>query len=170
MNSDNFKRYHHGDLKRTLLNVASQTLEKNEIGDLSLRQIAKLAGVSHTAPYKHFKDKSDLLNSIVAYEFKKIFDLTIEVSWRYPEQIHEQLLAIAETVLNLSQNQPKKFRLLLDHINSFTSDQLSALTDLGLEPDQARAYWFCLIGAAVHSTDAKKEANRIVRFILKEAL
>lgn len=53
--------YHHGDLKNNLLTVAEALLEEKGAAAISLREVAKLAGVSHTAPYRHFSDKHALL-------------------------------------------------------------------------------------------------------------
>nr|WP_254923113.1 hypothetical protein [Rhodococcus sp. OK302] len=46
--------YHHGSLRQELLSLAEVTLEKGGVDKLSLRQLARDAGVSHGAPAKHF--------------------------------------------------------------------------------------------------------------------
>jgi AcrR family transcriptional regulator len=51
------KPYHHGDLRRALLDAAEKVLERDGPGGLSLRAVAREAGVSPAAPYHHFKDK-----------------------------------------------------------------------------------------------------------------
>ena len=53
--------YHHGDLRRALLDEAAAVLESAGVGALSLRDLARRAGVSATAPYHHFKGKADLV-------------------------------------------------------------------------------------------------------------
>ena len=65
------KTYHHGDLRRALLDAA--VLELNEVGpdELSLRGVARRAGVSHAAPYHHFADKSVLLAHLAAVGFTR---------------------------------------------------------------------------------------------------
>jgi AcrR family transcriptional regulator len=65
------KTYHHGDLRRTLLDEAAQLLREEGEGGLSMRQLAARAGVSRTAPYHHFKDKQDLLCAIAAEGFRR---------------------------------------------------------------------------------------------------
>ncbi|WP_299074878.1 TetR/AcrR family transcriptional regulator [uncultured Paraglaciecola sp.] len=62
-------RYHHGDLRSTLLNVASDLLKETGIEGLSLRKLADKVGVSRTAPYHHFKDKNQLLCAIAEQGF-----------------------------------------------------------------------------------------------------
>ena len=62
------KPYHHGDLHQEILCAACELIEENNIASLSLREIAKKVGVSHTAPYRHFKDKESLLAGIAGLQ------------------------------------------------------------------------------------------------------
>ena len=59
------KPYHHGDLRRALMDSADAILEREGPNALSLRAVAREAGVSPAAPYHHFKDKDELLSAIV---------------------------------------------------------------------------------------------------------
>jgi len=61
--------YHHGDLRQALLTAALTILEKKDARSLSLREVARTAGVSHTAPYRHFEDKAALLAAIAQEGF-----------------------------------------------------------------------------------------------------
>jgi AcrR family transcriptional regulator len=56
--------YHHGDLRRALIDAASRLLEAEGPSALSLRAVAREAGVSPAAPYHHFKDKGELLDAV----------------------------------------------------------------------------------------------------------
>ncbi|MFM9447503.1 TetR/AcrR family transcriptional regulator [Streptomyces acidiscabies] len=56
--------YHHGDLRSTLLHSAERTLREKGVAALSLRELARTAGVSHAAPGRHFKDKQALLDAL----------------------------------------------------------------------------------------------------------
>ena len=58
------RRYHHGDLSRALVQAGRRILENEGPLALSLRAVAREAGVSPAAPYHHFKDKCDLLTAI----------------------------------------------------------------------------------------------------------
>ncbi len=64
--------YHHGDLRRALILAAERILEREGPQALSLRAVAREAGVSPAAPYHHFKDKSDLLNAIAEAGFEAL--------------------------------------------------------------------------------------------------
>ena len=59
--------YHHGDLRRALLVAARKIMEQEGQLALSLRAVAREAGVSPAAPYHHFRDKAELL-AAVAHE------------------------------------------------------------------------------------------------------
>src|SRR3954467_7906743 len=56
--------YHHGDLSRALVEAARRLLESEGPSALSLRAVAREAGVSPAAPYHHFKDKGELLEAV----------------------------------------------------------------------------------------------------------
>ncbi len=66
------KPYHHGDLSRALVEAAERLLEREGASALSLRAVAREAGVSAAAPYHHFKDKNELLNAVARLGFEQM--------------------------------------------------------------------------------------------------
>ena len=64
--------YHHGDLKNALKVCAITFIENNSIHALSLRQLAKLCGVSATSVYRHYKNKESLLAAIAEEGFNQL--------------------------------------------------------------------------------------------------
>src|SRR5262244_974088 len=64
--------YHHGNLRRELLDRAAQVIAKQGIENLSLRGLAQDLGVSHGAPARHFKDKLDLLRALATEGHNKL--------------------------------------------------------------------------------------------------
>lgn len=58
--------YHHGNLAAVLETAARELLETHSAADLSLREVARQAGVSHNAPYHHYGDRASLLKSLAA--------------------------------------------------------------------------------------------------------
>ncbi|KAF3466209.1 TetR/AcrR family transcriptional regulator [Streptomyces sp. Tu 3180] len=64
--------YHHGDLRSTLLAGAERTLREKGAGALSLRELAREAGVSHAAPGRHFKDKQALLDALALSGYDRL--------------------------------------------------------------------------------------------------
>lgn len=66
------RSYHHGDLKSALIHAALKILDTRGIEALSLRALASEVGVSHMAPYAHFKNKTDLFQAIAASGFRAL--------------------------------------------------------------------------------------------------
>ncbi len=64
--------YHHGDLRRALLEAAMVIIERDGPNALTLRAVAREAGVSPAAPYHHFKDKSELLFAVSKEGFHRL--------------------------------------------------------------------------------------------------
>jgi AcrR family transcriptional regulator len=70
--SENGRPYHHGDLRRVLLEEAVASLRESGPAALSLRDLARRAGVSHAAPAHHFGDKRGLLTAVAAEGFRRL--------------------------------------------------------------------------------------------------
>jgi AcrR family transcriptional regulator len=64
--------YHHGDLRRAIVRAALDILTETQSLEISLRELARRAGVSHNAPYKHFADKRELLAAVSAAGFETL--------------------------------------------------------------------------------------------------
>src|SRR3954471_12975444 len=62
--------YHHGDLRRTLLDTALKMVKEAGPGALSLRELARRAGVSHAAPYRHFASREALIGALAVEGFR----------------------------------------------------------------------------------------------------
>jgi len=71
-NSSPSRSYHHGDLKTALIDAAKQLLKEKGVEALSLRTLASEVGVSHMAPYAHFKNKTELFQAIAADGFNSL--------------------------------------------------------------------------------------------------
>jgi len=63
------RAYHHGDLQRALLDEAMRLLQERPDGDIGLREVARAAGVSATAVYRHFPDKEALMSALATRGF-----------------------------------------------------------------------------------------------------
>jgi AcrR family transcriptional regulator len=64
--------YHHGNLRSELLSCAERALSEGGLGQLSLRDLARKAGVSHAAPRRHFADKQALLDALAEDGFERL--------------------------------------------------------------------------------------------------
>ena len=64
--------YHHGHLKEELLNAALALISQVGPQGFTLREVARRAGVSHNAPYRHFRDKDELLAMVAVQGFERL--------------------------------------------------------------------------------------------------
>lgn len=102
--------YHHGDLRRALVDAALALVTEEQDWGFSLREVARRAGVSHNAPYKHFADKRDLLAAIAAIGFETLrARLQAAVADAGPR---EALLAIGTTYVCFGTSNPAHYRLM----------------------------------------------------------
>ncbi|MFL5347392.1 MAG: TetR/AcrR family transcriptional regulator [Hyalangium sp.] len=63
-------RYHHGDLHRALIDASLALISEEGFSALTLREVARRAGVTHAAPYRHFADKEALLAAVAEEGFR----------------------------------------------------------------------------------------------------
>ncbi|MBB5917646.1 AcrR family transcriptional regulator [Nocardia transvalensis] len=100
--------YHHGDLRAALLSTAMEMLEAGE--PFSLRAIARRAGVSPTAPYRHFKDRDALESALAVEGFR---DLLTDLSeGRNPPASLQDLAEFAVAYVAFALRRPALFRVM----------------------------------------------------------
>jgi AcrR family transcriptional regulator len=103
--------YHHGDLKNALIEAGVEILTETGLGGLSLRKVAKRAGVSHAAPYAHFKDKQALVAAIATAGHARIYAEINQILTANPGDPLRQLVLTALAYLDFSQAEPDLFRI-----------------------------------------------------------
>lgn len=103
--------FHHGDLEWAILEAASQLLEKEGPPGVGLRAAARLAGVSHNAPYRHFKNRESILAALAARGLGELGDRMARAA-RGHLDARKALVAIAETYVSLAAERPYLFRLM----------------------------------------------------------
>jgi len=106
------KPYHHGKLRQSLLDGSFALIRENGIAPLTLRQLATRTGVSHTAAYRHFRDKHQLLAALAQPIFKRIADrITYYALKGFTPTESLELAVIANLKYYL--DRPDEFRLIL---------------------------------------------------------
>lgn len=68
------RKYHHEDLRSILVEAASLLLEEEGLESLTMRNLSRKVGVSRSAPYRHFQDKTALLGAVAAEGFNRLGD------------------------------------------------------------------------------------------------
>jgi len=99
------RSYHHGDLRAELVRVAGEILDQGGVSALTLREVARRAGVSHSAPYRHFADREALLAEVVGHGFAQL-----GASLR--EAAPEGGSAVAQAYLRFAIARPRGYRLM----------------------------------------------------------
>ncbi len=105
--------YHHGDLRRALLDAATRILDRDGQGGLSLRAVAREAGVSPAAPYHHFKDKSELMLAIAEEGFGQLSDY-IRRTADMTVMPMERVAAIGLAYVEFAKAHPAVYRVMYD--------------------------------------------------------
>jgi AcrR family transcriptional regulator len=104
--------YHHGDLRNALVEAALATLETHGWHELSLRDVARQAGVSHTAPYRHFASKEALLAALAEVGYGELADAMEAAVREAPGDPAEQLRGTGRAYVSLALHRPALFRLM----------------------------------------------------------
>lgn len=108
--------YHHGDLKKALVNSGVAILAEKGIKNLSLRESARRAGVSHTAPYRHFEDKDALLAAIAEEGFQLlIYKLKLAIA-KYPNNPLQRHSAIGEAYVQFAVENPNHLQVMFGNV------------------------------------------------------
>ena len=102
--------YHHGDLRAALLAAAAGRLDEQGEQALTLRELARAAGVSHAAPYHHFANRDELLAGVAERAFDRLAD-ALAAAAGAPEAAHA-LLDIGEAYVREALAHPAQFRLM----------------------------------------------------------
>ena len=113
------KPYHHGDLRRALIETALQLVSEEQDWTFSLREVARRAGVSHRAPYNHFPEKLDLLAAVAAVGFDRLHDGLAGATAGIddPEALVD---LICRTYVRLGLENPALYRLMFGPVLSDT--------------------------------------------------
>lgn len=100
------KAYHHGDLRNALIQAGLDLLAESGAAALDLRKVARKAGVSHTAPYRHFADKQALVAAITEEGFYRLAEKIQSTLREAPDDSLEQLQAVARAYVFFAYENP----------------------------------------------------------------
>jgi AcrR family transcriptional regulator len=103
--------YHHGALREALLTASLQLIEAEGIGAVSLRRVAREAGVSPGAPYHHFPDRASLLAALSAQGFQLLAG-ELAAARAAADSPVRALTALIRAYVTFAQQNPAYFRLM----------------------------------------------------------
>lgn len=104
--------YHHGDLRNTLIVKGLQVLADKGVSGLSLRELARQIGVGHNAPYRHFKNKTELLEAMAGVGFRKLKARNLRLELEYANDPETQLFESGMHMLSIAIEEPHLFNLM----------------------------------------------------------
>lgn len=107
------RAYHHGDLRRALLDKAFELFEQRGNLDFSLRELARHAGVTHNAPYRHFASKAELLEAMTEEGLSRLAKSERMALDRAGDDKRARVCALGESYIRFAVNEPTVFRLAL---------------------------------------------------------
>lgn len=103
--------YHHGNLRRALLDAAIHLIRKDGADALTLRGAARAAGVSQAAPYRHFADKDELL-AAVAEEGFRLMAAGMRAAAEHPNDAIRRFRACGLAYIAFARAHPEHFRVM----------------------------------------------------------
>jgi AcrR family transcriptional regulator len=114
--------YHHGDLRRALIEAALALVTEEQDWAFSLREVARRAAVSHNAPYNHFPEKRDLLGAVAAAGFEALRD-RMQAAVAGVTDPRVALLASAKAYVKAGVENPALYRLMFGTALATTNDR-----------------------------------------------
>lgn len=104
--------YHHGDLRRVIVETAAKMLAEEKGWQFTLREVARRVGVSHAAPYKHFPDKGALLAELAVQGFEQLgLDMSAAITPQ-PRSVVKAFKAAAVAYIEFGVRNPALYRLM----------------------------------------------------------
>jgi AcrR family transcriptional regulator len=107
------KPYHHGNLRAALLHAAIGLI--GEVGPMAftLREVARRAGVSHNAPYRHFRDKEDLITAVAEEGYRELTNLMLAAAAKQPGAL-DRLKHAGLAYIEFALRRPEHFAVMFD--------------------------------------------------------
>ena len=131
-NAPEARPYHHGDLRRALVEAARRLLETEGAAAMSLRAVAREAGVSPAAPYHHFKDKGELMAAVASEGWSLLSATMYEAAKANPGDE----LATTITYITFARARPALYRVMFD-----SAREREALPFVGIAEDDTPYAW-----------------------------
>ena len=146
-------QYHHGDLRRELLLIAREEITRCGASTVSLSSLARLAGVSQPAPYRHFADRDALLEGVAEEGFDEFDKVLVEATaGRSPQEV---LQAMALAYVNYGEANIELYRLMFA---SRLVPQARPGSALALAADKAFDRFRCAIAEISHPEVDEQDA------------
>src|ERR1700736_2529327 len=118
--------YHHGNLGPALVRAAMELLEESGESELSLRAVARRAGVSSAAPYRHYADREALISAVATVGYRELAE-RLAAAPPSPST-PEQLASVAIAYVQFALERPALFRIMFGEPCDRDNDERAAAT------------------------------------------
>ncbi|MCY3610851.1 MAG: TetR/AcrR family transcriptional regulator [Gemmatimonadetes bacterium] len=151
--------YHHGDLRAALLTEAAAMIDEEGTSSVTMRAIGRRLGVSRSAPYRHFEDKSALLVAVATAGFDHLRDRLEAVGAGAPGAGIERLRQFGEVYVRFALENPGHYRLMYgkEAITRRDQPELRAVAN-GLFDELARVFQSYQRSGAIKRQDPQLQA------------
>jgi AcrR family transcriptional regulator len=105
--------YHHGNLKQALLDAALDLIRTKGKEAFTLREVARLAGVSHSASYRHFRDKNDLLAAVATEGYNRLTGELVKAA-EPGQSAYERFHLSGNGFILFALRNPEHFKVIFD--------------------------------------------------------
>ncbi len=109
------RAYHHGDLRRALLDAALELFAARGGFDFTFRELARAAEVTHQAPYRHFAGKAELLTALREEGLAALAAREEAALTRTTSDARTRVTALGEAYVRFALDEPLLFRLVMSH-------------------------------------------------------
>ncbi|MFF8649722.1 TetR/AcrR family transcriptional regulator [Streptomyces griseoluteus] len=164
--------YHHGDLRAACLRAARELLEEDGSAGLSLRAVARRAGVSATAPYRHYADRDALVSAVAAEGYRELAE---HLAAAHPEpRTPDELASVAVAYVRFALDRPAMFRVMFaEPCDPHSEERVAATAAIseyvrgivhavfpGVDPDAlSTTVWALVHGLAFLHLDGKLDSS-----------
>jgi AcrR family transcriptional regulator len=104
--------YHHGDLRAQLINAVRDLVETHGPDGFSVSEAARRAGVSSAAPYKHFRDRQEILQGVAGEAMDRLGEGMRTAASAHPAGSLEAVAAMGQAYVDFAKSGPGVFRLV----------------------------------------------------------
>jgi AcrR family transcriptional regulator len=181
-------RYHHGNLRRALIDEALATIRAEGVGGLTLREIGARLGVSRTALYRHFADKRALLTAVATEGFRTLRQQLV-IAWEDGGRGRTAFQAMGVAYVEFAVTNPSHYRVmfggfvdqqprdpelaaegagafqaLVDALTSLQGDGVVRGDDILL---MARFVWAVVHGVAMLAIDGQLPEAELTRYAIE---
>jgi AcrR family transcriptional regulator len=123
--------YHHGNLRPVLIRAAAELASERGLAEFSLREVARRAGVSHTAPYHHFADREALLAAMASQGFEELDMALARAQDEVAPDPLPRLEALGVAYVRFALERPQMFRAMFRASSKEPGPEGSAAGPLG---------------------------------------